>query len=227
MRQALECCHRGWGESIIIGVAGAGQEIRTRPFQLVTGRVWRGHRVRRRPRPHRRAPDRRLVHERQDRHRQPDHAQAPARAHQRGVRPDARGRVHPHGRRVLDDRRARNALGAALLRGRAGLLPPRIGGDGRTDALLGLRPRTGRRDRPALPSTTWPDSNAPSRRSSSRRAPSGSPRRWAWRSSRATPARGPRAIRATTPTGTSARAPASTSTPRRSPGGSPIAWTRT
>jgi S-(hydroxymethyl)glutathione dehydrogenase / alcohol dehydrogenase len=42
MRQALECCHKGWGESIIIGVAGAGQEIRTRPFQLVTGRVWKG-----------------------------------------------------------------------------------------------------------------------------------------------------------------------------------------
>jgi S-(hydroxymethyl)glutathione dehydrogenase/alcohol dehydrogenase len=42
MRQALECCHRGWGESVIIGVAGAGQEIKTRPFQLVTGRVWRG-----------------------------------------------------------------------------------------------------------------------------------------------------------------------------------------
>jgi len=42
MRQALECCHRGWGESVIIGVAGAGQEISTRPFQLVTGRVWRG-----------------------------------------------------------------------------------------------------------------------------------------------------------------------------------------
>jgi S-(hydroxymethyl)glutathione dehydrogenase/alcohol dehydrogenase len=42
MRAALECCHRGWGESIIIGVAGAGQEIRTRPFQLVTGRAWRG-----------------------------------------------------------------------------------------------------------------------------------------------------------------------------------------
>jgi len=42
MRQALECCHRGWGESIIIGVAGSGQEIATRPFQLVTGRVWRG-----------------------------------------------------------------------------------------------------------------------------------------------------------------------------------------
>jgi S-(hydroxymethyl)glutathione dehydrogenase/alcohol dehydrogenase len=42
MRAALECCHKGWGESCIIGVAGAGQEISTRPFQLVTGRVWRG-----------------------------------------------------------------------------------------------------------------------------------------------------------------------------------------
>src|SRR6476660_5283324 len=42
MRQALECCHRGWGVSVIIGVAGSGQEIRTRPFQLVTGRVWKG-----------------------------------------------------------------------------------------------------------------------------------------------------------------------------------------
>lgn len=42
MRSALECCHKGWGESVIIGVAGSGEEIRTRPFQLVTGRVWRG-----------------------------------------------------------------------------------------------------------------------------------------------------------------------------------------
>ncbi|MFT5040288.1 MAG: S-(hydroxymethyl)glutathione dehydrogenase/alcohol dehydrogenase [Hyphomicrobiaceae bacterium] len=42
MRQALECCHKGWGESIIVGVAGAGVEISTRPFQLVTGRVWKG-----------------------------------------------------------------------------------------------------------------------------------------------------------------------------------------
>jgi len=42
MRQALECCHKGWGQSIVIGVAGAGQEIATRPFQLVTGRVWKG-----------------------------------------------------------------------------------------------------------------------------------------------------------------------------------------
>ena len=42
MRSALEACHKGWGESIIIGVAGSGQEISTRPFQLVTGRVWKG-----------------------------------------------------------------------------------------------------------------------------------------------------------------------------------------
>jgi len=42
MWSALECCHKGWGESVIIGVAGAGQEISTRPFQLVTGRVWKG-----------------------------------------------------------------------------------------------------------------------------------------------------------------------------------------
>lgn len=42
MREALECCHSGWGVSTIIGVAGAGQEIRTRPFQLVTGRTWKG-----------------------------------------------------------------------------------------------------------------------------------------------------------------------------------------
>lgn len=42
MRQALECCHIGWGQSCIIGVAGAGQEISTRPFQPVTGRSWRG-----------------------------------------------------------------------------------------------------------------------------------------------------------------------------------------
>jgi S-(hydroxymethyl)glutathione dehydrogenase/alcohol dehydrogenase len=42
MRQALECCHRGWGVAVVIGVAGAGQEIRTRPFQLITGRTWKG-----------------------------------------------------------------------------------------------------------------------------------------------------------------------------------------
>jgi S-(hydroxymethyl)glutathione dehydrogenase/alcohol dehydrogenase len=42
MRAALECCHKGWGVSVVVGVAGAGQEIATRPFQLVTGRVWKG-----------------------------------------------------------------------------------------------------------------------------------------------------------------------------------------
>ncbi len=42
MRQALECCHKGWGMSVIVGVAAAGKEISTRPFQLVTGRVWKG-----------------------------------------------------------------------------------------------------------------------------------------------------------------------------------------
>jgi S-(hydroxymethyl)glutathione dehydrogenase/alcohol dehydrogenase len=42
MRQALECCHKGWGVSVIIGIAGSGKEISTRPFQLVTGRVWKG-----------------------------------------------------------------------------------------------------------------------------------------------------------------------------------------
>ena len=88
MRQALECCHRGWGKSVIIGVAEAGKEISTRPFQLVTGRVWMGTRLRRRARPHRRAEDRRLVHGRQDQHRRPDHAPAAAGAHQRGLRAD-------------------------------------------------------------------------------------------------------------------------------------------
>ena len=62
MRQALECCHRGWGVSVIIGVAGAGQEITTRPFQLVTGRVWKGTAFGGARGPHRRAEDRRLVH---------------------------------------------------------------------------------------------------------------------------------------------------------------------
>ena len=73
MRQALECCHKGWGQSCIIGVAGAGQEISTRPFQLVTGRSWRGHRLRRRQRSHRRAEDRGLVHGRQNPRRRNDH----------------------------------------------------------------------------------------------------------------------------------------------------------
>ena len=101
MRQALECCHRGWGESIIIGVAGSGQEIATRPFQLVTGRVWKRHRLRRRARPHRRAEDRRLVHGRQDQYRRPDHPHHAARQDQRRLRPDARRQVDPLGGDLL------------------------------------------------------------------------------------------------------------------------------
>ena len=101
MRQALECCHRGWGECIIIGVAGAGQEISTRPFQLVTGRVWKGTRLRRRARPHRRAEDRRLVHGGQDQHRRSDHPHHAARQDQRRLRSDARRQVDPLGGDLL------------------------------------------------------------------------------------------------------------------------------
>ena len=101
MRQALECCHRGWGESIIIGVAEAGREIATRPFQLVTGRVWRGTAFGG-ARGRTDVPkivdwymegkiniDDLITHK------------LPLGAHQRGFRPDARGQVDPRRRRVL------------------------------------------------------------------------------------------------------------------------------
>jgi len=102
MRQALECCHKGWGESTIIGVAGAGQEISTRPFQLVTGRVWRGTAFGG-------ARGRSDVPEIVDWYmegkinidRRPDHPpDAPGR-HQQGVRADAFGRKHPQRRCLL------------------------------------------------------------------------------------------------------------------------------
>ena len=107
MRQALEASHRGWGQSIVIGVAGAGQEISTRPFQLVTGRDLERHRLRRRARPHRRAEDRRLVHGRKDPDRPDDHPQAETRGDQQGLRPHAcrpkhqerRGLLRENGRR--------------------------------------------------------------------------------------------------------------------------------
>ena len=105
MRQALEACHRGWGVSVVIGVAEAGKEIATRPFQLVTGRVWKGTRVRRRARPYRRAENRRLVHERKDRDRSDDHPRPQAGGDQQGIRSDARGQVDPFGRRVLNQKR--------------------------------------------------------------------------------------------------------------------------
>ena len=101
MRQALECCHRGWGESIIIGVAASGQEISTRPFQLVTGRVWKGTAFGGARGPHGRAEDRRLVHGGQDQHRRPDHPHHAARRDQHGVRPHARRQVDPLGHHLL------------------------------------------------------------------------------------------------------------------------------
>ena len=121
MRQALECCHRGWGVSVIIGVAGAGQEIAHAAVPAGHRARVEGHGVRRRARPHRRAADRRLVHGRQDRHRQPDHAQAAARAHQRGVRPDARGRSRSARSSSSDDamaasRRCRSSAASAACR---------------------------------------------------------------------------------------------------------------
>ena len=101
MRQALECAHRGWGKSVIIGVAGAGQEITTRPFQLVTGRVWMGTAFGGARGPHRRAAHRRLVHGRPHQHRRPDHPRAAVRADQRRVRPHAPRREHPQRGHVL------------------------------------------------------------------------------------------------------------------------------
>ena len=95
MRQALECCHKGWGQSIIIGVAPAGAEIATRPFQLVTGSVLARHGVRGRAGAHRCPQDRGLVHVGQDRDRPDDHPHARARGHQPRLRADARGRVDP------------------------------------------------------------------------------------------------------------------------------------
>ena len=82
MRQALECCHRGWGESIIIGVAGAGEEIATRPFPAGDRPGLARHRVRRRQEPNHGAADRRLVYGRQDQHRRPDHPRAALRTDQ-------------------------------------------------------------------------------------------------------------------------------------------------
>jgi len=83
MRQALEASHRGWGKSPIIGVSGAGQEISTRPFQLVTGRIWMGIAFGG-ARPHGCADDRRMVHGTQDPDRPDDHPHHAARRHQQG-----------------------------------------------------------------------------------------------------------------------------------------------
>jgi S-(hydroxymethyl)glutathione dehydrogenase/alcohol dehydrogenase len=101
VRQALECCHRGWGVSVIIGVAEAGKEISTRPFQLVTGRVWKGTAFGG-------ARGRTDVPKIVDWYMNgkiqidPMITQRPqARGDQQGFRPDASGQVDPFGRRVL------------------------------------------------------------------------------------------------------------------------------
>ena len=101
MRQALECCHRGWGVSVIIGVAPAGAGDRDPAVPARHRPGLERHRLRRRARPHRRAEDRRLVHGRQDRDRPDDHPHDAARRHQQGLRPDARGREHPERGGVL------------------------------------------------------------------------------------------------------------------------------
>ncbi len=101
MRQALECCHRGWGVSVIIGVAGAGQEIKTRPFQLVTGRVWKGTAF---GGARGRTDVPKIVDWYMDGKINIDDLithTMPLERHQRGVRPDAHGRIDPQRRVVL------------------------------------------------------------------------------------------------------------------------------
>ena len=101
MRQALECCHRGWGESIIIGVAGSGQDIVDAAVPAGHRPRLERHRLRRRARPHRRAENRRLVHGRQDQHRRSHHPHHAAGEDQRRLRADARRQVDPLGGDLL------------------------------------------------------------------------------------------------------------------------------
>ena len=107
MRQALEACHRGWGVSVIIGVAGgrAGDRHATLPARH--GARLEGHRLRRRARPHGCAEDRRLVHGEEDRDRPDDHPHHAARRHQQGLRPHARRQEHPQRGAVLSKVQAR------------------------------------------------------------------------------------------------------------------------
>ena len=147
-------CARRWNaaiaagaRAIVIGVAAAGQEISTRPFQLVTGRVWKGSAFGGARGPHGRAEDRRLVHGGQDQHRRPDHPHHAAGRDQHRLRPDARGQVDPLRGGLLTERPggARDRLPGALLRRHAVRLPSRFGGDGHGHALLGLSSRRRRR----------------------------------------------------------------------------------
>ena len=201
MRQALECCHRGWGVSVIIGVAGAGQEIATRPFQLVTGRVWKGTAF---GGARGRTDVPRIVDwymDRQDRHRPPDHAQAAARADQRGVRPDARRRVDPHRRRVrlmtTDVADGASSAASAACRASTSTTARACAGPMRFSRL----PAAGGAERRARAGALLPR-RADVHRGDLRHqggGPARGGRSWAWRSSPATPARAARASRATTP----------------------------
>ena len=101
MRQALECCHRGWGKSVIIGVAGFRPGDRHAALPAGDRPALAGHGVRRRQGAARRAQDRRLVHGRQDRHRFADHPHHAGREDQRRLRPDAQRRIDPQRRHVL------------------------------------------------------------------------------------------------------------------------------
>ncbi len=96
MRQALECCHRGWGVSTHHRGRRGRPRDRHPPLPARHRPRLEGHGLRRRERPDRRAADRRLVHGRADRDRPADHPHHAARRHQQGVRPDARGGEHPH-----------------------------------------------------------------------------------------------------------------------------------
>ena len=123
------------GRVVIIGVAGAGQEIRTRPFQLVTGRVWKGTAF---GGARGRTDVPKIVDWYMDGKIDIDSLithKLPLDAHQRGVRPDARRAVDPHRRRVRMTAALETLSRAALLRGRAGLLPPPVAGRRRADAL--------------------------------------------------------------------------------------------
>ena len=112
MRQALEASHRGWGKSVVVGVASAGQEIATRPFQLVTGRTWMGTAF---GGARGRTDVPKIVDwyiGRQDRDRPDDHPHPAARRHQPRLRPDARRREHPLGGGLL----SRVAFGSRRVR---------------------------------------------------------------------------------------------------------------
>ena len=104
MRQALECCHKGWGECIIIGVAGAGQGNLDAAVSAGDRTRLAGQRLRRRSWPHGRPEDRRLVHGGEDQHRRPDHPHHAAGADQRGLRSHASGKVDPQRRDLLRSR---------------------------------------------------------------------------------------------------------------------------